>query len=268
MRQLVVNQLSTDAATSIGPSEQVARYQVPDDEMATGSTLGSPTVCMTIKATGAIATVYSPELGETLFGTVVLRHYDERMGMLLAQGRPGAFVIHPEHQEHHFTLAGGIEVQEDLFVLSGPPRDGDTVDPPAVYYTVELRNPTDETVPISTYAVAELRGDTAHDVETTYDEELGALVAWNAEQPSHVRVFGCSVKPRSYEVTLDAGKAMADFSPGLLSGETGAYDDPLGVLHLTHRIRPGRHARFSFLLTFSGQGRQAALETYRACPGA
>lgn len=263
-----MEQPSISVAKAIGPSVRVARYDVPDDEMATGSTLGGPKVTLTIKATGAIATVYSPELGETLFSTVVLQHYDERFKLRLDQAQPGAFIIHPEHQEHHFSLAGGIEVRENLFVLSGQLQEGEEGDPPAVYYGVELLNTTDETVPISTYAFAELRGDTGDDICTDYDDDLGALLTWNTSRPEHVRVFGCSVRPRSYEVTLDAAKAVSVYAPGVLSNQTGTYRDPLGVLHLAHRIRPGRHVRFSFLLSFSGEGRQVALETYRACPSA
>jgi hypothetical protein len=263
-----VEQQNTNIAKGIGPSERVAVYQVPDDEMATGSTLGGPKMTLTIKATGAIATVYSPTVGETLLGTVVLRHYDERLDMHLGQSHPGTFIIHPEHQEHVFTLDGGLEVREDIFVLSSQAVGGKTSDPPAAYYTVDLHNTTDEALSIASYAFIQLRGETAHDVITAYDDRLDALLAWNAGQPDNVRVIGCSVKPRSYEATLDAGKAVGERSPGVLSGQTGESTNPLGALHVVHQIRPRQRAGFAFKISFSNAGRPAAREAYRACPPA
>lgn len=263
-----MEQQATNIAKGIGPSERVAVYQVPDDEMATGSTLGGPKITLTIKATGAIDTIYSPTVGETLIGTVVLRHYDERLDMHLGQSHPGTFIIHPEHQEHVFNVDGSIAVREDIFVLSSQEPGGRTSAPPVAYYTVELHNATDETLSIATYAFIQLRGETARDIITAYDDELGALLAWNAGQPDNVRVVGCSAKPRSYEATLDAGKAVAERSPGVLSGQTGESTNPLGVLHVVHQIRPRQRARFAFKMSFATTGRQAARDAYRDCPGA
>ena len=111
-----------DIAQGMGPSEQVALYRVPDDEMATGSTLGGPKVCVVIKATGAIEKVFSIDRGEALFGTLVLHHWDEQTGMSLAPLHPGTFTLHPEHQEHEFTLSNDVHVHEDIFVLNGGPH--------------------------------------------------------------------------------------------------------------------------------------------------
>ena len=88
----------------VGPSQRGGIYDVPDTELAIGSTLGGPKAACIIKATGAIQTVYAIEIGQALFGTVLLRHYDGDTGMHLAQDQPGTFVIHPEHQEHRFGL--------------------------------------------------------------------------------------------------------------------------------------------------------------------
>ena len=95
------------------------RIRSPTIEMAVGSTLGgAEDLSSRSKATGAIEKVYSIDAGEVLLGTLVLHHWDERSGIQLAP-LPGTFVIHPEHQEHVFTLANGVEVHEDIFVLSG-----------------------------------------------------------------------------------------------------------------------------------------------------
>ena len=163
-----------DIAQGLGPSGRVALYRVPDHEMATGSTLGGPKVCAVIKATGALEKVYSIDRGEVLFGTLVLHHWDEQTGMSLAPLHPGTFTLHPEHQEREFTLANDVQVHEDIFVLNGGPHQNGAVDPPAVYYTVALRNASGEEQHISTYAFCELRGNTAPDVVTTYDPSVGA----------------------------------------------------------------------------------------------
>jgi len=127
-----------EAAERTGTGEALAQYVVPDGQMATGSTLGAPKVCVTIKASGAIECVYAIEAGRKLFGTLVLHHWDERTGIAL-HALPGRFVINAEHQEHVFTLSNGVEVREAIFVLSGAPQGG-RFDPPAVYYTVALHN--------------------------------------------------------------------------------------------------------------------------------
>jgi len=258
-----------DTATTIGQSGRSAIYTVPDDEMATGSTLGGPKVCAVIKATGAIEKVYSSDLGEVLFGTLVLRHFDERTGIHLSQARPGTFTIHPEHQEHEFSLSNGVIVLETVFVLSGLPQHDGAVDPPAVYYQVRLRNESDEACALSTYAFCDLRGHTAHDVTTVYDKKLHALIAWNAGDPTAARIFGCSDEPVGWETTLDYAMAVAGEQPRPLSGEVGASTEPLGVLHLSHTLQPGDSATFWYLLSFSPEeGQRGAARVYRTCPSA
>ncbi len=251
----------------VGPSQQGGIYTLPDSELAIGSTLGGPKAACIIKATGAIQTVYAIEIGQSLFGTVLLRHYDGDTGMHLAQDQAGTFAIHPEHQEHRFGLPPGIAVHETVFVLSGQPGEDGSVDPPGVYLAVEMRNDGPQPARLVTYAYADLRGTTGHDVAAEYDAGLDALVAWNLSQPDWVRVFGCSDPPDSYETTLDHGKAVADTDPGPLSGKTDAPTDPLGAFRHTREIAPGGTAHFFYLLSF-GSGREQAVQNFRACPPA
>jgi Bacterial alpha-L-rhamnosidase 6 hairpin glycosidase domain len=255
-------------ARGIGPSERVAIYKVPDGEMAAGSTLGGPKVCIVIKPTGAIEKVYSIDAGKALLGTLVLHHWDELTGMHLSP-HPGTFTIYPEHQEHDFALSNDVHVHENIFVLNGGPQHGDQVDPPGVYYTVQLRNDADEERRIATYAFCELRGETDSDIVATYEKGLGALIAWNDSHPELARVFGCSERPDSFETTLDHGKAVSEDYPGRLADSTEAPGNyPLGVLHHSHTLKPGQSVQFYYLLSFSGEGRRGAIQTYRACPGA
>ncbi|MGH2344186.1 MAG: hypothetical protein ACRDG4_03100, partial [Chloroflexota bacterium] len=256
-------------AQEIGHSARNAAYTIADDEMAAGSTLGAPTVCILIKGTGAIEKIYSIETGVTVFGSLVLHHWDEQTGMQLAPVEAGTFTLYPEHQERAFKLPNKVAVREDIFVLSGQPGSDGSVDPPAVYYTVELRNDSGIDAHIGTYAFCRLRGTTPHDIKASFDKRLGAMLAWNQSNLDLVRVFGCSETPTSYETTLDYAKAVGMHGPGLLSGSTECSPgDNLGVLHISHTIKAGARVAFFYLLTFSNKGRSGAAATYRACPSA
>ncbi|HEX8918337.1 MAG TPA: hypothetical protein VF898_07530 [Chloroflexota bacterium] len=254
-------------ATGMGSSGHVALYEVPDTELAVGSTLGGPKVTATIKASGAIEKVFGVDCGAVLIGTVLLRHYDAVTGMYLSQDRPGRFYIYPERQEHRYALTNGIQMHETVFVLSTQSSWEDSVDPPAVYQWIELTNPTDRTVELMIYAHADLRGDTAHDVEVRFDRRLGALVAWNRSSPEQARVFGCSQHVESFETTLDYAKAIAETCPGPLSNKTKAPLDPLGSLQTRCRVEPQQTVRFHYLAAL-GNGRHGAIGAYRACPDA
>ncbi len=251
----------------VGPIGHTHGYELPDNELAIGSTLGGPKVACIVKATGAIERVYSIDAGLILFGTVLVRYYDAATGMHLRAQQPGTFTLHPAHQEHQFQLPGNLTIRERIFVLSSQPEDDGTVDPPAVYLDVELHNNGSEPAELVSYAFADLRGQTDHDVVAEYDKRLHAMVAWNRSAPDWVRVFGCSAPPQSWETTLDVGKAVADIDPGALSGRTDAPTDPLGVLQHTHSLPSGHSIRLYYLLTF-GQSRTEAAHHYRACPPA
>lgn len=239
--------------------------------MSAGSTLGGPKATMWIKPTGAIEKFWSIEAGTVMFGTLVLHHWDERTGIPLAPLQ-GQFIVHPDHQEHLFELANGITVHEDLFVLSGMPEGDDyhQVDPPAAYYTVELTNDSHEERHVGTFASVQLRGSFGGEVRVQYSEKKNAFIVGTSEDERLVRIAACSVKPTSYEVTLDTAKANAQQFPGKLSDccfDTNAAD-VTGVFHLSHRLRPGQTARFYFALTFSLEGEDAANRLFDALPGA
>lgn len=257
-----------DVAQSVGHSGREAVYVLPDNELSAGSTLGGPKAMTILKASGALEKVWSVDAGVQVFGALVLRHYDRRTGVILAPRETGRFVIHPEHQEHYYDLMNGVGVHEDVFVLSSKPEHGDEADPPAVYYSVRLRNDSDEPATLATYAFCDLRGDTGHDVTARWHASRHALFVWNASNKDLVRVFACSEKPDSYETTLDAGMAVSPRCPGRLSNNTTASGSPLGVMRLSFDLKPGEVKTFYFLLTFSSKGRDAADTTLATCPAA
>lgn len=254
-------------ARGVGKSYSSATYVVPDDQLASGSTLGGPKVATIVKATGAIQKVFGIDIGETLFDTVELRHYDNATGVYLEQAAVGTFVLHADHQEHYYTLANGVSVHEAIFVLNGGPRADGTVDPPGVYYAVNLENGGPGTSCILTYCYALLRGTTPQDVQCEYDAQLNALICWNASHPEWVRIIGASEAPVSYETTLAYAMAVRDRSPGTLSNTTDAPRQPLGVLQYRHTLKPGEQASWWYLMSM-GNGRDEATAHYRACPSA
>ncbi len=251
----------------VGPSYRGGIYEVPDNELAIGSTLAGPKAVCIIKATGALQTVYSIDIGQAVFGTVLLRHYDGDTGMHLSQEQPGKFIIHPEYQEHLFWMPRKISTHETVFVLSGKPNADGTVDPPAVYLCLELINEGTETANIVTELYADLRGGTGHDILAEYDADLHALIAWNKANPDWVRIVGCSDAPNSYETTLDYGKAVANIDPGEMSGTVNAPTDPLGSFRHTRTLAPGETVKSYYQMSF-GLGRDEALANYKACPPA
>ncbi len=251
----------------VGAGQRGSFYDLPDTEVAAGSTLGGPKCVCIVKATGAIEKIYSSDYGKTLIGTLVPHHWDETTGIPLT-ALPGTFRIHPEHQEHFFRLSNGIAVHEDVFVLSTKPRD-DQVDPPAVYFTMTLSNPTDVSRAIGTYAFAQLRGEMGHDVDSKFDKRRNAIVAWNESDPDFARVITCSETVTSWETTMDHGKAIAPASPGMLGGAAQSpATDPLGVLHLSHTLKPGERVQFAFIVTFSLEGQKRALSLISRLPSA
>ena len=250
-----------------GTGERISRYEISDREVAAGSTFGSPKATMIVKATGAMEKFYSGDIGLEMFGTVLINHWDDRTGIPLLP-LPGTFRIHPEHQEHVFTLSNDVRVHEQLFVLSGKP-EGNKVDPPAAYYDIELCNDTPVAVEISSYVFAQLRGNTPHGIACTYDKKRHAIVAWNTTDENLVRIIGASCEPTSFEVTIDHGRAVATSAPGTLDGSTKTSgSDPMAVFHFSHRLKPGQSARFCLTLSFSGEGKAAARRTYDRCPTA
>ncbi len=259
--------MAGDSARSPGTGTRRAAYTIADGEMAAGSTLGAPRCALVIKATGAIEKFYSVDAGEVMFGTLVLHHWDERTGIHLG-ALPGSFEIHPERQEHRFSLTNGVAVHETIFVLSGKP-EGDRVDPPAAYYVLELRNEGQDEVRIGSYAFCQLRGHLGHDVVVTYDPALHAFLACNRERNrDYTRVFAVSERPASYESTLDHAKAIADHRPELRNATDSGEGDPLGVFHSSHTLRPGESARVAYSLTFALNGEAAARKRFRALPSA
>ncbi|HEV2260993.1 MAG TPA: hypothetical protein VGR69_01725 [Candidatus Rubrimentiphilum sp.] len=248
-----------------GTGERIAVYDVPDDQMAVGSTLGAPKITLIIKSTGAIEKIYSPDCGQTMIGTIVVHHWDADTGIAL-RGLSGKFYIHPDRQDHVFQLANGVEVRESIFALNSKPV-GDEIDPPAAYYVCQLNNDTERTVTLASYAFAELKGSVGPDLEVRYDARRHAFVITNRSDTNLARIFGSTEKPQSYEVSGDHGKAGSETDPGSLSNSCRVEGfDPLGIFRFVHRLKPGERVELCFKVSLSAEGAEKALAHYDATP--
>jgi len=241
-------------------------YVLSDREIAQGSTIGAPRCCIVIKPTGAIQKIYSPTAGFDFIGSVQVHHWDRRsrvrLGRLL-----GEFHIHPERQDHIYTLENGVHVHEQVFPYNCRWETPDAIPPPAVYYRVHLRNDGTSAVSFDTYGFCELRGNTEHDVATRYDTALDGIVAWNGATPSQLRLFTLLSGNDGWETNADPAKAVSDLSPGPLANATRDHGaDPVGVLHAAIDLPPGGDRRLDFLCVLSCSSEDDLTAACRRCP--
>jgi hypothetical protein len=241
-------------------------YVLGDHEMAQGSTIGAPRCCMIVKSSGAIQQIYSPDAGFDFFGAVEVRYWDRRSKIRL-HGLSGEFHIHPERQDHVFTLDNGVRVHEQLFPYNDRWTDDADVPPPAVYYRIHLRNGSPSAARFDAYAFAGLRGSTCHDVVAEYDEALGGIVAWNRWAPSQLRLFAALSPHDGWEVNADPSKLVGQLSPGPLSnGVRAPGDDPIGVLSVAVDLEPEEERWIEFLCVISVRSREDLAQARRRCP--
>lgn len=256
------------AALPAARHRSLGGYRLSDVDVAIGSTLGGPKATIVLKASGALQKVFSVDAGAALIRSFVVTYWDEDSGVRI-NPLPGTFTLHPEHQEHQYLLGNGVAVSEDVFVRNGGPRENDGVDPAAVYFVIKLKNESAAPRRIGAYAFCEIDGTDEGDVVASYDERLGAIVAWNEKKPEHARIVGCARRPTSYETTIDHGKAVGDVGPGRLSNTLETRpESPLGVLHFSLPLGPGEATRLDFHLGVCAEGRETVAREYAAAPQA
>lgn len=249
-----------------GVADRRFAYVVDDAEMAEGSTIGAPRCCVVLKPTGAIQKIYNPDAGCEFFGAVQINFWDRRSRVRLGR-RHGRFHIHPERQDHVFTLDNEVRVHEQVFPYNDRWSGDENVPPPAVYYRVRLENSGRAPAVFDLFAFCELRGSTAHDVETVYDESLGGIVAWNRSAPSQLRLFTSLQVADGWEVNADPSKVLARLSPRpLANGASGNGDAPIGVLHVQVDLDVGERRWVEFLCVMSSKSREDLAAARRRCP--
>lgn len=239
-------------------------YVVGDGALPTGSTLGGPDLCVTLKGTGAIGRVASLLSGKALVSGLALRHWDLAFGVPLAPS-DGTFELRPESQVHRYRLGDDLLVEETTFVL-----DDERSSVSACYVAVRLRNNGPRGLHVGAVAVARIAGRmTGRDVETRYDHTRHALVAWDRSGAENARAIALSAAPASWVVTSDHGRVLAERWDGAFERTIDADgSDPLGVLQLEHRLAPGEELNYDVRVVALPAGRESAGAILRALPPA
>lgn len=247
--------------TLISESGTPLSYQVPDDRVAAGASLGNSALWVPIKSNGSVERIFANHLGKTIVGSLtiqyagvggpVVRHADHSTDTTSATGyvplrqeAAGEFRLDPSSQQHRFVLPGAIHVAETIFLPLGPP-DGDEDDAPLLYQAVRIENRSRQQASLRVTAFARMRGETSADVRVRYDASLRALVATNESDGSTIRVFGTTAPHARHSTTLDFGSAYDPSLASTLDGDLSATGDILVCLQSDFDLAPGDTIRFA-----------------------
>ena len=248
------------------------RYEVNDDELAHGSSLGNPHGWISTGTDGRVQSLFSTDVGEEVAGPLMVRYYSAQASVAECRGKvcaleadcplapvgTGRFVLHPAYQEHVFRLPGDVEVVETIFMprAEAGERGHDCV----VYCMVALQNLSGERRELNVRGFVRLRGTRRTPVVAgAYEEKLGAILAWEPDENADwVRTFCSTRRPRACAITSDFGlTSEVDFARAL-NNDTSARGDVLGCLEVPVALPVGARERFAFVLAFTPEGRPAA----------
>ncbi len=257
-------------------------YEVRDDHVIVGASLGNTSAWIVGKATGAIQKMYSLKLDQDVFWSTVVtygsashrvlvtaleledRTPEERLSqdtghVILTPVSPGKFEFHPGYQRHRFELPNKLMVTETIFV----PRTG--LDDPAVaYFVVDFWNAGSENWDLTVSAYAKLAGTTPKDIVATYDSKVRGFIAFNQSKPQWVRMFGTSVRPHGYQTETHAAESYDLLNVPPLSNETTATGDIIATLGTIVSVAPGKTQRVAIFEVFSELGEASARAIYDA----
>jgi len=263
--------------------ERILVYDLSEDALGAGSSLGNDRGWVNSKATGALERLFSLEIGQSVVGALVIRYSAPQHGILhycrvpapgtdpspvrshpqariqLEQSQPGTFRIHPAYQKRTFHLPGDIAVSETLFMPSTPGED-----PAVAYQVITLRNEASTPRSLLVYAYANLRGETAEDVVGEFDESTGSILAWNDGHPDWVRALGFSEESAGHMTTHDVTRAYDPVNVMPLTGDTSARGAIFGVVEADVRLDPGEHRKLAVILAFSPHGKDEARRIFTA----
>ncbi|CDM65355.1 MGH1-like glycoside hydrolase domain-containing protein [Pyrinomonas methylaliphatogenes] len=263
--------------------EQIFVYELSEQDLGAGSSLGNDKCWVTSKATGAIEQLFSLDIGRAVAGAVNIRYSTAQHGVRhrsdsvagthqaqvpfcgpetrvqLEETRHGRFRLHPAYQRKTFELVGGLEVSETLFVPHTPQTD-----PVAVYQLITVRNKTVRARSVRVFAYANLRGGTAGDIVGKFDDSLGALLARNESEPDWVRIFGFNLPATAYMTTHDVNRAYDPVNVLPLTNDLSARGTIFGVVQVDLEVAPGEEEELAVILVFSPEGEALARETFAA----
>ncbi len=256
-------------------------YVVSDGELAHGSSLGNAACWVTTKATGAIESIFSLDVGQAVFGSCQLRYCGSGLrsvgpvrGPAPGPGRPagqsesfaalepsapGKFELHPAYQRHTFTLPGGVALEEIIFL----PTQGVEAESSTVCVGVRLHNDSSELRRLRLYAFAELYCGFVPNVEVRYDPGADALVIKEREHPGWTRLVAFNRCPSAYQSVEDRSIAYEPHANPPLNNRVGFGRNEMVALELEIELPPGGDDRFGLLLCFSEEGEEAALQSLK-----
>ncbi|MFW6189750.1 MAG: MGH1-like glycoside hydrolase domain-containing protein [Planctomycetota bacterium] len=262
----------SDIVDAVSPVGGMPYYEVSDAELGPGASFGNGHVWVNTGTDGRIHTFFSVDVGEEVAGPLIVRYGSSearvsgaeaarlrRADVPLNPAGTGRFQIHPAYQKHIFDLPGHIEVEEIVSVPVAP--EGQPGDESVAYYCVELRNRGRTERSLSVYAFARLGGTRRRPtMRGEYEEQLGALLAWEDGNRDWVRSLACSRAPCSHVITDDLGRLYDTDAIPALEGVTEAAGDVLGCLEVHVTIPPGESEQLDFMLAFTAEGRSEAAD--------
>ncbi len=230
-------------------------YVVGTGALPTGSTLGGPDLCVVLKGDGQIAHVHSLEAGTNLVSGLAIRHWDVEAGIRLEPDEgEGEFVLRPHAQEYRSSLARTVRVEQRVFVV-----DDEAETPSACYVMLRVSNEGDRAAQVATVAFALVAATPlGDDLEARCDEGASALIVANRSGPRRMRAIVSSEPLASWAVTCDHARTVDERWGGPFAGRIDtAGSDPLGVLHVEHRIEAGATVEHWFAVVGVGEGERA-----------
>ena len=213
-------------------------YIVADDGLPVGSCLGGPDLCVTLKGDGDVEQVHSLAAGARLISGLTIHHWELSSGVHLSRGE-GTFHLEPHAQTHRYRLGEAIAVEEVVAVTADQP-DACTI-------LARVRNEDDRPLTVASIVIVRLAADPLDTpVDARYDAATRTLVVWNRDDPSVARAVEVSCEPVSYAVTCDHARPLAERWQGPFASAIDTRgSDPLGILHLEHRLEPGDEAHYA-----------------------
>ncbi len=254
--------------TTVGLQNGIFTYRIPDTDLAHGSSLGNAHAWAASKATGALESLFNTDIGRKVTGSLVVNIFAPYRDLLLYSRReaelhemgadtivrltttgPGTFTIHPAYQEHSYSLINDIHVTETFFL----PNTGFD-DPAAAIQIIDIENLSTWEQSLAVIGCLYLPGDTNKDIQTRFDRGLGAVIAWNQDNPDWVRAFASLPDPDAYLVTHDIEEAWNPRYP--LPNKNDETGEVVASLQLSIFLRPGEKKRFAFIVAFTPDGQK------------
>lgn len=250
-------------------------YELPDNKLAHGASLGNKKLWVNTKATGAIERVFCNGAGMNLFGSIVVTYALPSKVLLTASPEPlcleegainyvlagqegvGMMQIYPFRQRHSFDLSGEMHVEETVLV----PKLGED-DPPALLQHIEVTNESDRDITLLITVYADLQGDLADDLVIEFDERLSAMVVYNESRPDCVRLIGAEGCEIGYRTTHDISEGYAGQYARRLDTEKLLSPAPIGQLQLDVSVRAGESAATTIVAVATNTGVEDAKASF------